>query len=251
MRRALLTSLSALAVAVAMPATLTPSALGAPGDARARLASCHRHPAQLMRSLTVDSTMQSLREGDRLQMRFYLFRRWPTSLVYRRLRGPGLGSWTTASRGTDVYRVRKPIQNLPAPAFYYVVVSYRWLDDDGAVLARTARRTGVCFQPDLRPDLRLGLFDVRPLNGESARYSIVVRNDGRTATRDFDVLLSVNGDSQPAVTMAGLAAGARREVVIVGPRCRSGTVSLRVDPDDRVDEAGERNNTRTVACIPV
>jgi hypothetical protein len=254
MRRALLTCLCALGAGAAT-AALTPVSLGAespdPRDAAARTVSCHASPVALRRSLTVLGVVHALSEDDRLQMRFDLYQRRPGSLLYRRIGGPelGLSTWITASAGTDVFRVRKPIQNLAAPATYFVRVSYRWLNDAGRVYARTSRRTTLCVQPDLRPDLRFGAVDFQRVGSDSASYSFVVRNDGRSGAGAFDVVLAVNGASQPPVTVSGLAAGARRELSIVGPRCRGGTLALAVDPGSQVDEVSERNNTRTLACV--
>jgi CARDB len=255
MRRAILTCLCALGAVAAAPASLTPSVLGAevpgPRDATARTVSCHASPIALRRSLTVLGVMNNLTEGDRLQMRFDLYQRRRGSLFYRRIGGPelGLATWITASPGTDVFRVRKPIQNLAVPASYYVRISYRWLNDAGRVYARTSRRTALCVQPDVRPDLRFGAVDFQRVGSDSASYSFVVRNDGRSGAGEFTVVVAVNGATQPPVTVAGLPAGARRELSVVGPRCRGGTLALTVDPGNQVDEVSERNNIRTLACV--
>lgn len=219
-------------------------------DARARLTSCHRALALTGRSLTVDASMRSLRQGDRMQMRFDLLQRLIGGKRFRRLPGPGLGAWNPATPGVDRYRFRKPIQNLPAGASYMVKVTFRWLDDRGVAFARTVRFTPACLQPDLRPDLRIvGFAGTRSLGGGQRAYRVIVRNAGRTASRDFTAILTIAGLPRPAVNLAGLSPGQRRLVELTGPRCESGqTIRVELDPGNQVDEASETNNSRSTTC---
>jgi hypothetical protein len=255
MRRLVLTSLAAACVLLVMPAALTPSALGANAltrsDARARLVTCRPALNPLARALTVDSVMRSLQDGDHMQMRFDLYQRRAGARRYRRLGGPGLGTWNSATPGVDRFRFRKPIQNLPAPATYFVKVSYRWFNGAGRIIARTTRNTIPCLQPDLRPDLRVaGLAGVRRAAGNRLVYRVIVRNAGRSAAGPFDIVAKVGGGApEPPVTVLTLAAGAQRVVEVTGPRCQpGGPASMALDPDDRVDESNERNNERTLIC---
>jgi hypothetical protein len=254
MRRLVTTTVAATCVALAAPAALTPSALGAKvpklADARAKLVACKSALDQASRSLTVDASMRSLAENDRMQMRFELFSREPGKRRFHRLPGPGLGSWNPATPGVDRFRFRKPIQNLPAPATYYVKVAFRWLDADGTPYARTARFTANCYQPDRRPDLRIAAFarPVRVGTGDFV-YRVTLRNAGRTASRDFDAVLTVGGLPRPAVNVAPLAPREIRVVELHGPRCDPGaTARVELDPDNRVDEASETNNSRSITC---
>jgi hypothetical protein len=250
MRRVALTSLFAC-VAVAVSAA---PALAAPqpsrSDARARLTACKPSLDQASRSLTVDASMRSLQKGDRMQLRFELFRKPQRSKRFRKLTGPGLGTWNPATPGVDRFRFRKPIQNLPAASTYYVKVTYRWLDENNAAYARTVRLTGLCFQPDLRPDLRVAAFSgTRRVGPGEFAYQVLLSNAGRTPSRDFDAVLTIRGLPRPAVNVAGLAAGERRLVELVGPRCDSGdTMRVELDPDNRVDEANEANDSRSTTC---
>jgi hypothetical protein len=250
MRRVALTSLIAC-VFVALPGAF---ALGAKApqraDARARLTSCKPSLDPATRSLTVDASMNSLQTGDRMQMRFELFRKAQGATRFRKLAGPGLGTWNPATPGVDRFRFRKPIQNLPPASTYYVKVSYRWLDQQSVAYARTFRLTGVCFQPDLRPDLRVvGFTGTRRLGPGQFAYTVLLRNAGRTASRDFDAVLTVAGLPRPAVNVSGLAAGERRAIDLTGPRCESGaTARVELDPDDRVDESNETNDSRSTTC---
>jgi hypothetical protein len=250
MRRVALTSLVAC-VLLALPGAF---ALGAktpkPTDARARVTACKASLDQASRSLTVDASMHSLQQGDRMQLRFDLFRKAQGKKSFRKLAGPGLGTWNPATPGVDRFRFRKPIQNLPAASTYYVRVAYRWLDGHDVVYARTVRLTGLCFQPDLRPDLRVaGISSIRRVGPGEFVYNAVLRNAGRTASHDFDALLMVGGLPRSTVNVAGLAAGERRAVDLTGPRCEPGaTARVELDPDNRIDESDETNNARSTPC---
>jgi hypothetical protein len=250
MRRVALTSLFACLL-LALPGGL---ALGAKApkraDARARLSACKPALELIGRSLTVDASMNSLQKGDRMQLRFDLFQKVNGAKRFHKLPGPGLGTWNPASPGVDRFRFRKPIQSLPSAATYFVKVTYRWLDQHDVAYAKTVRLTGMCFQPDLRPDLRVAGFNgTRRIQPGEFAYKVVLRNAGRTASRDFDAVLSIGGLPRPAVSVAGLAPGERRVVEFTGPRCESGTAArVELDPDNRIDEADETNNARSTTC---
>jgi hypothetical protein len=255
MRRALLTcACTAVAAAVATPPALAgveDALSGRSANLKATLVACHFALPQADRFAVFGGSMASMRNGkDRLQMRFDVYRRVPGSLVFQRIQAPGLGTWNKADAGVTKYRFRQKVENLPAPAFYRAVVSFRWLNAaTGKVFARAKRTTVSCFQPDPRPDLRPTKVTGTRLGGGNVRYDVVVRNDGRSQASDFDLVLNVNGLAQPASTVATLAAGARQVVKITGPRCDPGSqLRVDVDPDNRVAEADETNNSLTVDC---
>jgi hypothetical protein len=244
----------ALLAAFAAAVLVGPATAGAVtvrlSSAKAYLHTCHPALGQGDRYAIFGGWMKSLIRGtDRMEMRFDLHRRAPGGLVWRRVAGPGLGVWHRADPGVAGYRFRQRVENLPAPYSYRALVSYRWKDATGRVFARTARSTPTCFQPDLRPDLRIGsLTAERGADRGSAVYSVVVRNDGRTAASDFDVVLVVNGEARPAETVASLGPGQRTVIRFSGPGCSGEPLRAAVDPDNRVAEARERNNAATFAC---
>jgi hypothetical protein len=237
------------AAACAAPVALAASASSPAPEAHVRLVSCRGGMDPLGRSLTVDSEMRSLHAGDHMEMRFELLQRVPGSAQFRRLTGPGLGTWNPATAGVQRYRFRKPIQNLPAPATYYVKVRFRWKDDAGHVVAAVTRSSGLCVQVDTRPDLRIASMGDPRKVGTRFVYPVVLVNSGRGASRDFDVVVTVGGTPEPALHMPGLAAGERRSVQLTGSRCPAGMpASVQLDPDNRVDESDERNNVRSFNC---
>ena len=253
-RRALICALAAaLAAVLAVAATAQAAPLRA-SSARAFLHACHPALAQGERYATFGGYMRSLRMGaDRMEMRFDLYRRPAGGVRWRRVWGPGLGSWNRAHAGVAGYRFRQRVENLPAPYSYRAVVLFRWKDGAGRVFARTWRHTPLCFQPDLRPDLRIGGITVeRGAEPGSAVYSVLVRNTGRTEARDFDVLLRIGGVARPVETVTALGAGQRILLRFAGPRCAPGeSLVAAADPDKRVSEARERNNSLAVACPPL
>ena len=245
MIRTVLIALVAVAATAPVAGAAVPS-----GAASERLLACHTGADSAARYLTVTASMRSLPGTARMRLRFDLYRRLPGGLHSAHVAGPGLGSWNGAVPGVVRLRFRKTIANLPVPGTYRVVVRYAWLDAAGQTVAGARRVSGPCFQPDLRPDLRIGALTVAPGPDPGTRnYLVVVRNDGRSPAGGFDVALRVAGGSPSLATVPGLPAGARREVSIAGPRCQTGDpVRVTVDPDHRVDEAVEDNNARTFPC---
>jgi hypothetical protein len=129
-------------------------------------------------------------------------------------------------------------------------VVFRWLDVDGRVLDRTARRTTTCRQPDQRGELSLGspATAVGPQPG-LRRYSVTVRNTGRGEAGPFAVALRLGAEDRSPQTVSVLAAGSTQTVSFVAPSCAPGDrLRFEVDPDDRVEEPDERDNVLSTPC---
>ncbi len=237
--------------ATAALAVVAPAAPAA-SPARVRLEKCRTALEQANRYAVFTGSMDSLRTGNRLAMRFVLYRRASGANAFERVAAPGLGVWHRAKRGVPAYRFRQRVENLSAPADYRVRVTFRWAGPAGKPTVVKRRTSAVCSQPDLRPDLRVAIKSVTPAGAGQADYTLAVRNAGRSFAgkrRGFDVALSVGGVAQPAVTVSGLKAGKRRLVTFRAPRCTAGsTVAAAVDPDGRVEEADEANNAASRVC---
>ena len=215
---------------------------------KASLESCHTGAAALDRFAVFSAQMGSLPQSERMQVRFDLLQRL-TGKAYHRLQAPGLGAWRSSIAGVDIFRYRKQVANLPAPGSYRALVRFRWLDANGKVIAGATRRTRTCKQPDLRPDLSVGTVTAQPAADGRARYTVLVRNEGRTASSVFSVGFAVGDQTQPTQAVQSLVPGEGRVLTFAAPRCsRSAPVRVTVDPDLAVDEADETNNTRTVVC---
>ena len=215
---------------------------------RASLESCHTGAAALDRFAVFTAQVGATSSSERMQIRFDLVQRLPGA-DYHRVQAPGLGVWRSSIPGVDIFRYRKQVANLEAPGSYRALVRFRWLDGSGKVIARTTRRTRTCKQPDLRPDLTVSTVTAQPASDGRARYTVLVRNEGRTPTSVFTVGFTVGNQTQPTQSVQSLVPGEGRVLSFAGPRCnRTNPVRVIVDPDLAVDEADETNNTRTVVC---
>lgn len=248
MRRTLLI----LATAALAGAFSAPMAQAAQRPApKASLTACKTSADAAKRSLTFRAVAATSAPGQRIEIRFDLLQHTPGSGREQRIDGGGLGTWTRSGAGVTRYERFLTVQNLTAPATYRGAVRFRWINAAGKVVRSAVRFTRTCRQPDLRPDLRVTPLGVR--RGDTSdvfRYRMFVRNAGTAASGDFDLLLAVDGAAQPAQTAEGLGALAGRVVTIAAPRCEAGTgsVSITLDPDNRVAESDEANNAMTVPC---
>lgn len=204
----------------------------------ATLETCQTSALPVERVVSFVGSMPAL-AGERMQMRFDLERRRPAERLWRRARGvQGFGVWERARPGRAGFVFHKRVEGLQVPAAYRAIVRLRWYR--AGRLARSAsRRTAVCNQPDLRPDLVPGaLRAVLDARAALAVYTLVVRNAGGSPAGPFAVRVA-GGVSE----VAGLMAGQQLEVAVVGAICFPGSlVRAVVDADRRVDEADEHDS---------
>jgi hypothetical protein len=230
-----------VAVAQTPPAPPPP----APPPLSAGLETCQTSALPAQRVASFVGSMPAIDGAVRMQMRFELQRRRPYERTWRPLRGvQGFGVWETALPERAGFVFHKRVDGLQVPASYRARVRFRWSQADGSIVRRAHRTTPSCGQPDLRPDLTPGrlraVLDARPA---LAVYTLVVRNEGRSAAGPFTVRIA-GGFSE----VAELASGAHVEVPVVAAACAPGsTVLAIVDSDRRVAEADERNGLRR-AC---
>jgi CARDB len=230
MRRTLFLVLAALV----LPASAS-AAAGMP--AQVRLVSCAPGDA------TFEGDMRAVRGTARMQMRFTLLARTGHGR-WRRVTAPRLDSWVTSDPGKLRYVYDKHVDGLVAPASYRMRVRFRWLDAAGVVTAKARRKSRVCRQPDLRPDLRLKTFDY-----VDGRYLLTVRNTGRSDAGSFAVTLTPPGAGPLVERVAGLPAGKRVTLEFEAPPCAPGSVvRVAVDSAEAVDEAAEADNVNGMPC---
>jgi hypothetical protein len=198
------------------------------------------------RSASFEARVRAARGSDRMQVRFTLqVRDEGPATRWHKVVAPGFEQWLTSAAGVRKYSYTRTIQNLTAPASYRTIVRFRWLDEDGLVLRSSRATSSACRQPDMRPDLAPLRIETAPgPDAETRRYTVTVRNGGRTAAGAFDVAL---GDAVARVT--GLVPGAQQTVVIEAPACTAAApATVTVDPDDAVDERDEDDNVLVAAC---
>jgi hypothetical protein len=237
-----------LACTAAVIAALTAAASAAAQTVptRGRLESCHTGAGPLDRYAIFVAQMGTIPGATKLQLRFDLFQRLPGAKVFSATAGPGLGVWTSSTK--DVYKYRKQVAGLQAPAAYRAVVRFRWLGPKGP-LKTTRRTTGVCSQPDPGADLAVGEITAAKAGSGRVQYLVSVRNEGRADAGSFDVALTIGSAPQLVETVEGLGAGAQTVVSFVGPRCARGDqITVQLDPDARVPQSDRTDDQKVVEC---
>ena len=241
MRRLALLLLPAALVAAAPAAASDPA--GAASAVSVRVTDCTSALEPQARSATFEARIKAIAGSDRLAVRFTLQTHGRDELGWRRVAAPGLDVWQTSDPDVARYGYAKTVQNLAAPASYRVVVRFRWIGVDGAVV-RTARVTSpACRQLDLRPDLVAERVDVLPARDATDRIFVVaLRNAGRTLAPATAVGLRIGDRVLAPAAAPMLLPGAARSVGFTAPACAPGEpLEVTADAGGEVDEADEAN----------
>jgi len=245
--RSLPLSLALLVLATPAPpavAAQAPPAMDRPALSAA-LDSCTPSVLPAERVAVFIGSMPALDTSERMSMRFDLERLRPGERLWRRVVGaPTFGLWERSLPNRAGFVFRKRVDGLQVPAGYRVLVRFRWESADGEIVQRTHRRTAVCQQPDLRPDLVpetvTAILDAAGL----VLYSVQVRNAGRSTAGPFTVRVG-----SASTEIAQLVEGRRTTVLVLAPACAAGSrLLVRVDADGRVEEADERGNLLRGFC---
>jgi hypothetical protein len=247
----------AAAIVPALPPATARGATAPPAAALTRIA-CQSTLAPGKRSVSVVSIMRHRPATRSLAVRFTLLETRPGGAVAP-VRGGDLGHWITPSDPAlgqlpaDVWKLRKVVLNLPAPATYRFRVSFRWTAGDGTVLARQTLRTGRCGLREFRPDVLVRSVAVRTRGLPSGveRYVALIANRGRTASGPFQVRFSPGGagGSPQAVELPSLGPGAQIRVRFLAGRCDPAAPPVVIaDPAHVVDDLHRANNALTVRC---
>jgi hypothetical protein len=231
---------------------LAPAAAGAAPQGSVRVLECSPALDAAARSVTFEGRMRAQRGSAIMAMRFTLQLRAPEQRRWRRLAAEGFDVWLESAPAVRRYTYAKTVRGLPVPASYRVLVRFRWLDDDGAVLARSRTLSAGCAQPDLRPDLVARRLDVAPSPDPALdRYAVLVRNAGGGAADASAVRLDVPGREPALAPVPALAAGESRRLVLTAPACAAGAaLAATVDATGVVAESDEAANVITALCPP-
>jgi hypothetical protein len=244
MRRAL-----SLAILLAVAAAAPAARAAPPPKLAATLESCHTSALPVERVASFVASMPAYAPATRLHIRFDLERRRPGERYWRRVRAAGFGVWERSDPRVAGFVFRKRVNGLPVPASYRAVVRFRWIAGDGSVVRRASGRTPACVQQDLRPDLVPGALEAAPhVQPGLAIYTLVVRNDGRSAAGPFSVRVG-----SALAEVAALQAGEQRAVPVIALACDPRRpIRVSVDADGRVEESVERANRARRRCpLPV
>lgn len=242
MRRTLLIGLLLVLAGAATAAARHRQA--SPPPLRAAVETCARGADPGDRYAVFAGSMPAMRGAATLAMRFDLYERRPGGR-FERVSLPNWGEWEQSTRsGVAGFIFRKRVERLAAPAVFRARVTFHWLDAAGAVI-RSARRTSrACRQRDPRPDLVARHLAAVPLDGERARYFLLVRNRGLAAAPASAATI---GGVEVAVPP--LPPGEAAQVRATAPACVAGErVAVVVDANRVVDEAREGNDSRRYRC---
>jgi hypothetical protein len=213
-----------------------PAAAAAAGPASVSLTSCT--PKE--RAADFEARMEQISGAVRMKLRYTLEARKPGRL-WRRVAAPELAGWRSADPQTTRFISERRVTELVGPASYRALVRFRWIDEDGHVVARARARSRSCWQPDHRPNIKL-----RELSFEGpGSYVLLVANTGRSPTGAFD--LEVAGLTP--IVVDDLEPGEERLIEATGPECQPGTVvTATADPLDLIDERNELDNAIRRRC---
>ena len=204
------------------------AALGRQGGAR-RAASAGRTSSTAPRCSR--ARCASLAGASRMQMRFTLQARTPDTTRWSAVAAPGFGSWVSSASGTSRYVYTKRVEGLLAPAYYRVLLRFRWLDGAGRVIASHPPRTrAACRQPDPRPNLVVSSLGVRP-----------TAKPGRAATSRS---CATPGRSAAEATALRVALRRHRAAARAGRRARAGRGRRGHGRGPRVHRGGARRRGR-------
>ena len=215
----------------------------------AELTSCTTGVTSALRSATFTGAMPAMTGASVLAMRFDLEVR--RDGAWKAVTARSFGRWERSVADAAGFVYEKRVEHLPAPATFRATVRYRWYDDGGRVVRETRRHTPSCRELERRPDLSPVTVVPGSARPDGATtYAVGVRNDGVTAARAFQVLLTVAGVALPPQDVPGLAAGSSTTVTVTGPACRPGDeLRVGVDTGGSVDEADESDNGLVQRCV--
>jgi len=200
-----------------------------------------------LREAVFEGQVRVYRKAPRMQMRFTLQASTPDAPAWRKVEVPNFSGWISAPVNVGKYTYDKTVQDLLAPASYRAVVDFRWKSRAGKTIRTERAISGVCKQPDARPDLVM-----RNVRVEDGSYVGVVFNRGREAAGPFAVDFLVEGVSVGTVEVIGLAAQTPITVMTPAarrPACAAGsTIEAVADARAQVDEADEENNAFSAVC---
>lgn len=245
----------ACAVAAAIGSTTASGATAPP--AREQLSSfvCQKALDPPARAVSVQAVMRPVTGTSKMQMRFDLMRQSTSGGPFRLVRGRLLGSWispqnpTLGQRPGDVWIVKHPVVDLPAPATYRFRVTFRWTGSSGQQLASAVQLSANCYQPELRADLLVRSLTVTPLASGNDAYVAEIGNRGLTASAPVEVDLAGVGSTPLAQTMPSVGPRSTGRERFVAPACTPGaSLTVTVDPAHTIDEYDFANNTLTIAC---
>jgi len=228
----------------------------AAGAALAPVASAKRRAPARVKTLgcrdgddmvTFQGRMRPLRGAARMAMRFSIRERQDDG-SYERIEAPGLGTLHRSRRGVRKFVFGQRVEGLKPGHRYRAVARFTWYDGSGHKIRRVRRRSRVCHELGLLPNLRVvRIRQGRTAPSRTARYGVRVENTGGVAAEDVPVLFAVDGAVLDTRRIARLEPRRSSVVWFVGPPCGR-RVAAEVDPLDAIREVTGRDNRLFRAC---
>ncbi|MBA3263752.1 MAG: hypothetical protein H0T69_15005 [Thermoleophilaceae bacterium] len=190
--------------------------------------------------------MRPVTGSDRMWLRFKLLEK--ADAGFRSLKAPGLGRWRKSKPGVGVFAYRQAVRGLEAGSLYRAEVDFRWYDASANIIQTARRRSAVCRQFDVLPNLTATPIGTKAMSRQGVeRYRVLVTNEGIAPATGVPVRLTVDGDVVDTVIVPALVPAERRVVIIPGPACTS-SVEAQADPDGVIVESSESDNAHEVSC---
>jgi len=197
--------------------------------------------------VTFEGRMRAVRGARRMAMRFSLYERQDDG-SFERLQPPGLGKLRRSRRGVRKFVFGQRVEGLKPGHHYRAVVRFTWYDGSGHKIRRVRRRSRVCHELGLLPNLRVvRIRQGRTAPSRTARYGVRVENTGGVAAEDVPVLFAVDGAILDTRRIARLEPRRSSVVWFMGPPCGR-RVAAEVDPLDAIREVTGRDNRLFRAC---
>lgn len=183
------------------------------------------------------------------QMRFDLYRKFNEQKKYRKVRAPGLSVWTTESPDAVIDERELALNGLDTEARFFVRVSFRWYDADGAtVIARKRITSKPCALKDRLPDPVALTFDRSPVVGTAqGNYRIRVKNRGGSEADNLPMMISIDGGAAVTGTVDTLL---KDDIVLMPFRADwcAQSVSVKFDPARSQRIAKRARQVFTLPC---
>jgi CARDB protein len=187
-------------------------------------------------------TMRTVRDTERMWMRFTLLERTLPGKGLHPVSVPALEVWHKSRPGVERFSFRQRVRALAEAAIYKTDVEFRWYGEDGKLLRQAIKRSGRCRQPGELPNLR-----VQNITYRQGRYRARVINVGRDSATGAAVQLFVDGQDVGTKELPDIAPGELAVADFDGLPC-IGSVQAVVDPAALVRESAEDDNALTESC---
>jgi CARDB len=212
------------------------------------VADCHPADTLAQRYAAFSGEMRTLPGSARMAMRFTLLERPPAVGSFEVVPLPELRPWRRSKPGARTFIYTQRVTGLRDGTGYRARVQFRWYGPQGRVLRTISERSGVCRQPAPLPNLTIGSITSAPSSTAGMRtYTITVANTGEGEAREVGVGLRVDGTAVGSSKIDLLPAQEQAVVQIDGPACAF-TVRAVADPQHRIPETNESDNSLTVPC---